>query len=120
MKSLIQKTECEIKIMENTKHDLTSKLSSLYQRFNQVPYYLHSVLIHEGQDNSGHYYVYIKSPGNKTYTKFSDKIVVTSVTQEEMFNDALGDFGNRSAFCLFYVSEKEWKLMNQNGIETRI
>ena len=30
-----------------------------------------------------------------------------------MFKDALGEFGNRAAFCLFYVSEKEWKHMNQ-------
>ena len=58
--------------MEDQKAVLTSEINSFYQWFNEKPYYLHSVLIHEGSDNSGHYYVYIKDPHSKTYKKFSD------------------------------------------------
>ena len=70
-----------------------------------MPYHLHSVLIHEGSDNSGHYYVYIKWKDG--FYKFNDT-TVSFQTIEEMQKDAFGENGSWSAFCLFYVNEKNY------------
>lgn len=78
----------------------------MYSQFTNHPFFLHSVLIHEGVDNSGHYYVFVKDyKEENSYWKFSD-INVSKSTTEEMFKDALGEFGNRAAFCLLYVNEE--------------
>jgi len=58
--------------MESQKQNFQEKIKEIYSKFNHNPYYLHSVLIHEGSDNSGHYYVYIRNHKKGTYFKFND------------------------------------------------
>jgi ubiquitin carboxyl-terminal hydrolase 25/28 len=66
------------------------------------PYYLHSILIHEGQAGSGHYYSYIRDAAQNRWRKFND-IRVTEVDEQEVFKVATGGFGYNSAYCLVYV-----------------
>jgi ubiquitin carboxyl-terminal hydrolase 25/28 len=68
------------------------------------PYYLHSILIHEGQAGSGHYFAYIRDAAQNKWRKFND-IRVTEVDEQEVFRVATGGFGYNSAYCLVYVDD---------------
>lgn len=46
------------------------------------PYFLHSILIHDGFANMGHYYSYIYDRAKKIWWKFNDHMV--SVESEEV------------------------------------
>ena len=50
---------------------------------------IHSILIHEGAANSGHYYAFIFN-NNKWY-KFND-IYVSEVSEEKVLRDSYGNF----------------------------
>ncbi|KAH9259941.1 hypothetical protein BASA81_001701 [Batrachochytrium salamandrivorans] len=64
-------------------------------------YKLHSVLVHSGNDQRGHYYVYI-CIHNQWY-KFNDELV-TKVKRKEAMDDAFGDGEQQQA-----VSPKRWR-----------
>lgn len=82
-------------------------------------YKLHSVLVHSGNDQRGHYYVYI-CIHNQWY-KFNDQLV-TKVRRKEAMDDAFGDGeqqqctppkrwrsdSSASAYMLVYVRQSMW------------
>jgi len=71
-------------------------------------FYLHAVVIHDGGDNSGHYFVHIKDHKTGKFWKFNDQ-TVSFVSFEEMYWDAQGENGQRSAYCLFYIDKSTLK-----------
>ena len=68
----------------------------------QYPYHLHSVLVHEGQAVSGHYWSFIYDERRSKWLKFND-ITVSESSEEEMHKESVGGFHNASAYCLMYV-----------------
>lgn len=65
-------------------------------------YNLHSILIHEGAADTGHYYSYIYNTHLHQWYKFND-IHVTAVNEDKVFKDAYGDGKSKSnAYCLVY------------------
>lgn len=50
---------------------------------------IHSILIHEGAADTGHYYAFIYQPKKNIWYKFND-IHVTEVKEEKVFKDAYG------------------------------
>ena len=44
-------------------------MCNLSRCYRQVPYRLHSVLVHEGQAGSGHYWAYVFHPQRKVWLK---------------------------------------------------
>lgn len=70
-------------------------------------YNLHSILIHEGAAESGHYYTYIYNPLVNKWFKFND-INVTVVPEDKVLRDAFGDGKQKmNAYCLVYVKENK-------------
>lgn len=49
---------------------------------NPATYILHAVLVHSGDNHSGHYVVYINPCGNGQWYKFDDDVVSRSTQQE--------------------------------------
>ena len=78
----------------------------------QFPYHLHSVLVHEGQAVSGHYWSFILDTQRGTWLKFND-ITVSESTEEEMSKESRGGFHNASAYCLMYVDRSRLQLGKQ-------
>lgn len=68
------------------------------------PYYLHAILVHEGQAGSGHYFVFIRNPATNKWLKYND-IRVTEVDEQEVFKVSTGGHGLNSAYCLVYTEE---------------
>lgn len=48
------------------------KVGNLYSTIEQNSYNLHSLCIHEGSANSGHYYTYVKDHANDVWYEFND------------------------------------------------
>lgn len=69
----------------------------------QCPYYLHAVLVHEGQAASGHYWAYIYDK-NKQWLKYND-ITVSDASWEELVKESVGGYHNASAYCLMYIDK---------------
>jgi ubiquitin carboxyl-terminal hydrolase 25/28 len=69
-------------------------------------YLLHSILIHEGAADTGHYYAYIYNPYTSKWYKFND-IHVTEVLEDKVMKDAYGDGKSKTnAYCLIYHKER--------------
>jgi hypothetical protein len=70
--------------------------------FQQHPYHLHAVLVHEGQAASGHYWAFIYDQTRSLWLKFND-VTVSQASWEEIERESIGGYHNASAYCLMYV-----------------
>lgn len=93
-------TELETKIKQ-----LESKISDSYTAFKKEKYILQTVIIHDGQADSGHYYSFIQDISTKKWWRYND-IQVSEETEENVFKEALGGWGKASAYSLLYVKEE--------------
>ena len=80
----------------------------------QNAYTLHSVCIHEGNADSGHYYSYIKDHSANKWRKFNDHRVDV-VPEEDVFSDANGG-SVRSAYWLVYVNHNRLSVKLESEI----
>ena len=82
-----QKTEEGISKIQHQLEVLTNKFNKTFESedLNKHKYILHSVLIHDGVADSGHYYTYIKNHTSETqnWIKFND-IHVNEVSEEKV------------------------------------
>lgn len=51
---------------------IDKEIESCYASIRSTPYYLYSILIHEGSADSGHYYSYTYDIINKNWKKYND------------------------------------------------
>lgn len=87
----------------------------------QEGYRLHSVIIHEGEANVGHYWAYIADystlddEGSPTaWRKFNDKSVEPA-TWSQIEEDSFGSRRACSAYCLVYTRKKCERELFQQG-----
>ncbi|CAI0392629.1 unnamed protein product [Linum tenue] len=80
-------------------------------------YTLHSVLVHAGRANAGHYYAFIRPPVSDEWYKFDDE----HVTKEDV-KRVLEEYGgeeeteNSNAYMLVYIRESDIKkIYNMDG-----
>lgn len=72
---------------------------------NKTPYHLHAMCIHDGNAHGGHYYALVYDRFNKKWRKFND-IRITDITEEEVFKEANGGFGQMTAYWLVYINDE--------------
>ncbi|CAD8205429.1 unnamed protein product [Paramecium octaurelia] len=82
--------------------ELENQIQASYNDLKKHKYLLQSILIHDGQANSGHYYTYIKDFRRETWFKFND-IHVGVETKEKVFQDAFGMKTGVNAYLLIYA-----------------
>ena len=61
--------------MNKYKHkiqEIEEAIEKQYALIRSVPYYLYSILIHEGSADSGHYYSFIYDFDGKSWKKYND------------------------------------------------
>ena len=71
--------------IESQIKSLTSNIHSQFSDLRTIPYRLHSVFIHRGYVNSGHYWIYIYDFGNKMWRKYNDGYVTEVKDTTEIF-----------------------------------
>ncbi|XP_045717707.1 ubiquitin carboxyl-terminal hydrolase 28-like [Phyllostomus hastatus] len=104
---LSSETEQDIQDVKNFIANTTRDIGQMYcdPLLSQVPYRLHAVLVHEGQADAGHYWVYIYDQSRQVWLKYND-IYVTESSWEELQSDSYGGSRNASAYCLMYVEDR--------------
>jgi len=79
-------------------------LEKPYVEGGKHPYYLHSIMIHDGLAENGHYYTYVYDRVLRQWWKLDDHRVSIS-DEETVMKEALGGDGYKSACNLFYMSK---------------
>ena len=99
------------KILKNIE-DLESQIKkynddivSSYKHIEKESYHIHSMCIHKGTAESGHYYTFIKDHFNGTWIQFND-IKVNFVDEKTVYEHSNGGFGVKSAYWAVYLSKK--------------
>lgn len=84
--------------------DLELELERLYNvpELKAYDYHLHSILVHEGGAESGHYYAYIHDSAQHIWRKYSDTMI-KDVDFAEVMKNSIGGSGDSSAYCLIYI-----------------
>jgi ubiquitin carboxyl-terminal hydrolase 25/28 len=106
--TLQEKTNEQVDIMEMQLTNLQNEIKESYKSVDDTPYYLHSILIHDGNHESGHFYTFIKDFAKNQYRRYTD-ISVSEVDVERVMLESKGGFGTINAYCLVYVSEEIYK-----------
>jgi len=93
--------------MKTQLHAVTEEIDSIYRRseLQRHQYTLHSLLIHDGQAGSGHYYAYSYEAEEEKWWKFND-IHVTQVPESDVTRDSIGGHNFTSAYCLVYLDSR--------------
>lgn len=96
--------------LKNRKENLIEKIQKLQvelekifdkEDLKQYKYVLHSILMHQGNAEAGHYFAYIYDIDEKVWRRYSDTYI-KKVTSEEVMKNAIGN-DDTSAYCLFYI-----------------
>ena len=85
--------------------DLRSHIASQFNDLREIPYRLHSVFIHRGFHNSGHYWIYIYDFANHLWRKYNDGYVTEIKDVKEIFEQEPGD-RPATPYFLVYVLDK--------------
>lgn len=78
-------------------------------------YQLHSICVHDGNANSGHYYTFIYDRFNNKWRRFND-IRVTEVSEEDVLKESEGGHSWQTAYWLVYVEDQMAKVLDKNDI----
>lgn len=102
------KAKEQVESMENQLALLQQEIKDYYKSLNSTPYYLQTMMIHDGSHDSGHYYTFIKDFSQGIYRRYND-ISVSEVDEEQVHKESKGGSGTANAYCLVYVSEETYK-----------
>lgn len=90
--------------LEKKIEHMDKTLEQPYSESGEHPYFLHSVMIHDGLAENGHYYVYVYDRKAGHWWKLDDHRT-SKVDEEQVMQEALGGEGYKSACNLFYISK---------------
>uniref|UniRef100_A0A158R546 USP domain-containing protein n=1 Tax=Syphacia muris TaxID=451379 RepID=A0A158R546_9BILA len=117
LRTLSNDIQLKINALQTEVNTLNTEIETMFdvETMMEECYRLHSVIIHEGEANVGHYWAYVadynKLDGNGmpvVWRKYNDKSVDLA-TYEQMEEDAYGSKRTCSAYCIVYtrkLSEK--------------
>lgn len=80
-----------------------AEIVNSYLHLKQKAYYLHSICVHEGSAESGHYYTFIKDQYSGNWLQFND-FKVSWVDEKTVFEVSDGGYGVASAYWVVYQS----------------
>ena len=119
LQAALNAVENEIENLKLEQEGLKSKIEKAYEDWQDYPYVLHSVMVHEGAfASAGHYWSFIRiaedaedvhsNDASPTWWKCNDT-QVTRVSDAQMKDESFGGLGQTcSAYSLIYVKEDTW------------
>ncbi|MCP9261647.1 Ubiquitin carboxyl-terminal hydrolase 25 [Dirofilaria immitis] len=114
LKTLSANAQKRIDELQKEVNTLQENIDSIFDvdGMREEPYHLHSVIVHEGEANVGHYWAYIASSPlcngqdkEVPWRKFNDKSVEPA-TWQQIEEDSFGSRRACSAYCLVYTRKK--------------
>ena len=76
---------------------------------------MHSICVHQGGADGGHYFAFIHDRFNQKWRKYND-IRVTEVTEEEVFKSSQGGDSWETAYWVVYVQDSLAKDLDKSNI----
>jgi hypothetical protein len=99
----------QLKLLEGQYLELSSMISNAYINQKEIPYYLHSIIIHDGYADVGHYYSFIFDRAGNNWYRFNDH-TVSLETEQTVFQEAIGGpHTSKCAYALIYINEQTAK-----------
>jgi ubiquitin carboxyl-terminal hydrolase 25/28 len=91
--------------MKAHEQSLLAQIDAVFDRaeLKNHPYHLHSILVHDGHAEGGHYYAYIYNHIDNKWRKYSD-ILINEVTEEEVRRNSIGGEGMAGAYYFLYAN----------------
>ena len=77
-------------------------LKQPYTQDKARPYHLHTIMIHDGLAENGHYYTYVFDRALKVWWKLNDHNV-SQESEEVVLQEAFGGEGYKSACNMIYI-----------------
>uniref|UniRef100_A0A158Q7I3 USP domain-containing protein n=1 Tax=Elaeophora elaphi TaxID=1147741 RepID=A0A158Q7I3_9BILA len=114
LQTLSANAQKRIDELQKEANTLQENIDSIFDvdGMREEPYHLHSVIVHEGEANVGHYWAYIASSPicsaqdeEVPWRKFNDKSVEPA-TWQQIEEDSFGSRRACSAYCLVYTRKK--------------
>ncbi|EFO27256.2 hypothetical protein LOAG_01224 [Loa loa] len=114
LQTLSANAQKRINELQQEANTLQENIESIFDvdGMREEPYHLHSVIVHEGEANVGHYWAYIASSPlcnvhdkEVPWRKFNDKSVEPA-TWQQIEEDSFGSRRACSAYCLVYTRKK--------------
>lgn len=115
LEKIVKTAESELESMKQELDKLQEKIKYSYKEIDKSPYHLHSIFIHEGSAEYGHYYAYSRVPNSDKWHKYND-VHVKEEEHEQVLKDAIGGDGPRNAYCLIYVHKDVWSSFSQDNL----
>ena len=84
--------------------EIDKEIESNYASIRSTPYFLYSILIHEGSADTGHYYSYTYDLYSKTWRKYND-INISEEVEQQVLKEARG-VNYTSAYYLVYAQKE--------------
>lgn len=91
--------------------DKKTELDQIFFSMMKSSYKIHSILVHQGNVESGHYFSFIHQ--NDKWFKCNDE-TVTEIPEKEVLELSTGGKDDSSAYCLIYYDESESELSVKN------
>jgi ubiquitin C-terminal hydrolase len=90
LSTLHQEVEKKQLELEGDLVKIDQEISNSHNNMQQHPYYLHSILVHEGTGEMGHYYSFIFDRSAHKWYRFND-YKVSEETEDRVFEESFGD-----------------------------
>ncbi|KAK6506337.1 ubiquitin-specific protease ubp2 [Arthrobotrys conoides] len=96
----------ELRYINERIKDLQGNLNQQFTDLRKYGYRIHSIFMHRGSVNFGHYWIYIYDHHNKVWRNYNDTTVSKAVDEEEIFRGKSKDGGTDGGpYFLVYVRE---------------
>jgi ubiquitin carboxyl-terminal hydrolase 25/28 len=112
-----REVEDEIATLNGNLRDIETRIAGMYEEeaLRQRGSRLHAVMVHEGDAQQGHYWAYVRLPGEgRGWLKFNDN-TVSQTTWEELSREAVGGRLSTSAYSCVYVDLARPELVSPAG-----
>ncbi|KAK6497730.1 ubiquitin-specific protease ubp2 [Arthrobotrys musiformis] len=96
----------ELRYINDRIKELQGNLNQQFTDLRKYGYRIHSIFMHRGSVNFGHYWIYIYDHHNKIWRNYNDTTVSKAVDEEEIFRGKSKDSGSDGGpYFLVYVRE---------------
>ncbi|KAF3939283.1 hypothetical protein ABW19_dt0209123 [Dactylella cylindrospora] len=103
----------ELRDVKDRIKELTSNIAQQFTDLRKYGYRIHSIFIHKGSVNFGHYWIYIYDYQAGVYRKYNDGSVTKPIDDDEMYKmgDDKKDINPPNPYFLVYVREDQTDMM---------
>lgn len=109
----------QAKEMQSKVEKLESEIAKSYgiPEMRKRSYHLHSICVHDGNANTGHYYSFIFNRFTQKWWKYND-IRITEVEEADVFKESEGGNSWQTAQWLVYVDSSLSETLNKGNVGT--